>query len=117
EVREQGPGVPEEVAVATRLILPRVPPVDRGEKNRRRAPGDRLVGDRVGEECPHVARAKAPQREVARAEVVEPGLEPVDPAHGDIGLSLVERARRRGGAKEEDRKSTRLNSSHGSISY
>src|SRR5438445_177238 len=38
EVREQGPGVPEEVAVATRLILPRVPPVDRGEKNRRRAP-------------------------------------------------------------------------------
>src|SRR2546422_2601960 len=101
EVREQGPGVPEEVAVATRLILPRVPPVDRGEKNRRRAPGDRLVGDRVGEECPHVARAEASQREVARAEVVEPGLEPVDPAHGDIGLGLVERARRRGGAKED----------------
>src|SRR5439155_188959 len=43
----------------------------------------------------------APQREVARAEVVEPGLEPVDPAHGDIGLGLVERARRRGGAKED----------------
>ena len=101
EVSQERPGVPEEVAVPARLILPRVPPVDRGQDDRHRAAGGRLVCRRAGEFRPHVARAKAAQGEVAGAEVVEPGFEPFDLARRDIDLRLIQGARRRGRAEQD----------------
>src|SRR5215475_12956364 len=49
EVGEEAPAIPEEMAVATRLVLPRVAPVDRGGDHGGRGGTDRVVGRGHGE--------------------------------------------------------------------
>ena len=100
QVGEHRAGVPEEVPVRARLILPGVSPVDAGEQDGRRPARQRVVGRERRERSAHVTGAHAAKREVAGTEVIEPGLEPGDRAHHHVHLGLEERARRRGGAKE-----------------
>src|SRR5262245_60966553 len=58
EIGEKAPGIPEEVPVAARLVLPRVAPVDRGGDHRGRGGGDRVVGRGYGEGAAEVAGAQ-----------------------------------------------------------
>src|SRR6266511_2718749 len=108
EVSEHRPGVPEEVAVGARLVLPGVAPVDPGEQDGRGAARDRVVAGSRRERLANVAGAQAAKGKVAGTEVIQARVEPRDLTNSHIHLGLVERA---------DRKSTRLNSSHVKISY
>src|ERR1043166_411396 len=101
EVRQHRAGVPVEVAPATPLILPRVSPEERAEHDGGGAPGEVGLGGRLAERVAHVAVAQSPEREIARAEVIETRRQVLHVPRGDVDLGLVERAGRRRGAKED----------------
>src|SRR5262249_15424630 len=66
DVREHRAGVPVEVAPATRLVLPRVPPEEPGEHEGGGAPGEVGFAGSRSERGPYVAVAESPQREISR---------------------------------------------------
>src|SRR5262249_42843355 len=100
QVGEHRAGVPEQVPVRTRLILPGVSPVDAGEQDGRRPARRRVVGGGRREPRADVAGARAGEREAAGTKWIEPGLEAGAPAPRYVPLGLEERPRRRRGAKE-----------------
>src|SRR5439155_21981918 len=94
-VGEEGPRVPEEVAVGPSPVLPGVAPGDGGEAERAGSPAHALgLGRRLGERRPPVPGPELPESEVAGTEVVDAGGELGDRARDDVNLDLVERARR-----------------------
>src|SRR5438034_6960497 len=101
EVRQHRAGVPVEMAPATPLILPGVSPEERAEHDGRGAPGEVGLGGRLGERVAHVAVAQSPEREIARAEVIETRRQVLHVPRGDVDLGLVKRAGRRRGAEED----------------
>src|SRR3989454_1651997 len=101
EVGEHRPGVPEEVAVGARLVLPGVAPVDPGEQDGRGAARERVVTGSRCERLAKVAGAQAAKGKVTGTEVIEARVEPSDLTNGHIHLGLVERARRGRGAEED----------------
>src|SRR5256712_6620704 len=101
EVRQHRAGVQVEMAPATPLILPGVSPEDRAEHDGGCAPGEVGLGGRLGERVAHVAVAQSPEREIARAEVIETRRQVLHVPRGDVDLGLVERAGRRRGAEED----------------
>src|SRR2546426_5371152 len=100
EVGEHRPGVPEEVAVGARLVLPSVAPVDSGEQDGRGAARDRVVARRRRERVANITGAQAAKGKVAGREVIEASVEPGDLTNRHVHLGLVERARRSRSAEE-----------------
>ena len=92
QLGQHGARVPEEVAVAARLVLPGIAPVDRGEDHRGGLGRDRVVGRGQGEGAAPVAGPQPPQAEVARVEVIDPGREALHRPGHHVHLGLVERA-------------------------
>src|SRR5213593_277197 len=107
EVGEHRPGVPEEVAVGARLVLPGVAPVDPGEQDGRGAAREGVVAGSRRERLANVAGAQAAKRKVTGTEVIETRVEARDLTKRHIHLGLVERARR-GCSAEEDLSPTRV---------
>src|SRR3989475_11700104 len=101
EVGEHRPGVPEEVAVGARLVLPGVAPVDPGEQDGRGAARERVVAGSRRERLANVAGAQAAKGKVTGREVIEARVEPRDLTSRYIHLGLVERGRRGRGAEED----------------
>src|SRR5439155_7395591 len=76
-------------------------PEDCEEHAYRGATGDIVRGGRLGERVAHVAGAHSPEREIARAEVIETRRQVLHVPRGDVDLGLVKRAGRRRGAEED----------------
>ncbi len=110
QVRDRRPRVPEGVAKGSFLVLPGVSPPRRGGDDRERGVRDAVVARGRGEDTPVVALAEHVQRQRARIEVVDAGLECravsgvvslAEVATDHVEIDVVQRPGRRRGPEQQ----------------